>query len=144
LSALVVSLTLVGCTNTETELMPRNTEALATKTQTRIPSESNRGKIQSGLNGSIKVENSDADTNITYTFKNQSGKELTVVGGASYKLLKDNKLMEEGGVPVKDYIDLMPGEQYTDKKTFANLESGSYTIQVEWDNTIVSTEFVRK
>jgi len=111
---LVVSMIFAGCTKTKAELV-----------------------------GSVKVENLDSDTRITYTFKNQSEKRVTVIGGARYKLLSDNKIVEEGGVPIKDYIDLEPGEEYTDKKTFSNLEPGSYSIHVDWDKTMVSAKFVR-
>ncbi|MDQ0887833.1 hypothetical protein QFZ81_002921 [Paenibacillus sp. V4I9] len=104
---------------------------------------SNSNSVKSDLVGSVKVENLDSDSKVTYTFKNQSEKRVTVVGGAGYKLLRDNKIVEEGGVPVKDYIDLEPGEEYTDKKTFSNLQPGSYSIHVEWNKTIVSDNFVR-
>jgi hypothetical protein len=100
-------------------------------------------KAHSDLVGTINVENLDSATTVTYTFKNQSGKRITVIGGASYKLHRDNKLVEEGNVPVKDYIDLDPEEDYTDKKTFSNLQPGSYIIRVEWNKTIVSDDFVR-
>lgn len=105
---------------------------------------SNSNTVKSDLVGSVKVENLDSDSKVTYyTFKNQSEKRVTVVGGARYKLLRDNKIVEEGGVPVKDYIDLEPGEVYTDRKTFSNLQPGSYSIHVEWNKTIVSDNFVR-
>jgi hypothetical protein len=104
---------------------------------------SNSNSVKSDLVGSVKVENLDSDSKVTYTFRNQSEKRVTVVGGARYKLLRDNKIVEEGGVPVKDYIDLEPGEEYTDKKTFSNLQPGSYSIHVEWNKTIVSDNFVR-
>lgn len=107
------------------------------------PSDSNSNTNQSDLVGSVKVENLGTDTKITYTFINQSEHKVTVIGGARYKLLKDNNIIEEGGVPIKDYIDLEPGEDYSDKKTFSNLEPGSYNILVDWDETIVSSEFVR-
>ncbi|MDQ8738055.1 hypothetical protein [Paenibacillus sp. LHD-38] len=89
------------------------------------------------------MENLGTDTKITYTFKNQSEKKVTVIGGASYKLLKDNKAVDKGGVPIKDYLDLEPGQDYTDIKIFSILEPGSYTINVDWNNTIVSAEFVQ-
>lgn len=94
------------------------------------PSDSNSNTNQSDLVGSVKVENLGTDTKITYTFINQSEHKVTVIGGARarYKLLKDNNIIEEGGVPIKDYIDLEPS---------------SYNILVDWDETIVSSEFVR-
>lgn len=98
---------------------------------------------QSDLVGSVKVENLGPDTKIDYTFKNQSEKTVTVIGGARYKLLKDNQVVDEGGVPIKDYIDLEPGQDYSDVKTFSKLEPGAYTIHVEWNKTIISAEFVR-
>lgn len=58
-------------------------------------------------------------------------------------MLKDNKIVDEGGVPIKDYLDLEPGQDYTDIKTFSKLEPGSYTIHVDWNKTIVSAEFVQ-
>lgn len=124
---LVICIILSGCTraNTESE-----------------PSDSNSITNQSDLVGSVKVENLGSDTKVTYTFKNQSDKVVTVIGGARYKLLKDNQVVDEGGVPIKDYIDLEPGQEYTDRKTFSKLEPGSYTVHVDWDKTIVSAEFV--
>lgn len=99
-------------------------------------------KTHSDLVGIVNVETLDSTTTVTYTFKNQSGKRETVLGGASYKLRRDNKSVEEGNVPVKDYIDLDPGEDYTDIKIFSNLQPGSYCIQVEWNKTVVSNNFV--
>ncbi|MBU5350083.1 hypothetical protein [Paenibacillus lautus] len=107
------------------------------------PSESNSNTNQTDLVGSVKVEHIGSDTKITYTFKNQSEKIVTVIGGARYKLLKDNKVVDESGVPIKDFIDLEPGQDYTDIKTFPKLEPGSYRILVDWNKTIVSAEFVR-
>lgn len=95
------------------------------------------------LVGSIKVESLGTDTKITYTFKNQSENKVTVIGGARYKLLRDNREVDEGGVPIIDYLDLEPDQEYTDSKTFTKLEPGSYKIHVEWDKTIVSAEFVQ-
>ncbi|MEK4510895.1 hypothetical protein EJP82_14045 [Paenibacillus anaericanus] len=115
---LVMATIFTGCAKTTTESLP-------------------------DLVGSIKVVNIDSDTTITYTFKNQSDKKVTVIGGASYKLLMNDQLAEEGGVPIKDYIELEPGKEYTDTKTFSNLEPGSYTIYVDWDKTIVSAKFDR-
>ncbi|WP_379242611.1 hypothetical protein [Paenibacillus sp. GCM10028914] len=97
--------------------------------------------VQSDLVGTVKVEDSDSDTIVTYTFKNESKKDVTVIGGARYELVKDNKVVEEGGVPIKDYLTLEQGQEYTDKKTFSNLKSGSYRIDVEWNNTIVTAKF---
>lgn len=127
---LVVCLIFPGCTKSNVEQEPIHTEPLATN-------------ISTNLVGSVKVENLGIDTKITYTFKNQSEKKVTVIGGARYKLLKDNKEVDEGGVPIKDYLDLEPGQHYTDIKTFSKLEPGSYTIHVEWNKTIVSAEFVQ-
>ncbi|MZQ83035.1 hypothetical protein GQF01_13055 [Paenibacillus sp. 5J-6] len=110
---------------------------------TKSNTEQERNLSQSDLVGSIKVESLGIDTKITYTFKNQSEKKVTVIGGARYKLLKDNKEVDVGTVPIKDYLDLEPGQDYTDRKTFSNLEPGSYTVHVEWNKTIVSAEFVQ-
>jgi hypothetical protein len=140
---LVVSLIFAGCTKIKTESVSIHTESSGTNTSTSKPSDSNSNTIQSDLVGSVKVENLESDTKITYSFKNQSEKEVTVIGGARYKLLRDNKIVEEGGVPIKDYIGLEPGEEYTDKKTFSNLEPGSYSIYVYWDKTMISAKFVR-
>lgn len=140
---LVVCMIFAGCTKANTESEPIPTEPSATNTSTNEPSDSNSNTNQSDLVGSVKVENLGSDTKITYTFKNQSEKMVTVIGGARYKLLKDKKVVDEGGVPIKDYIDLEPGQDYTDIKTFSKLEPGSYTIHVDWNKTIVSAEFVR-
>jgi uncharacterized lipoprotein YehR (DUF1307 family) len=138
---LVVCMIFAGCTKSNTESEPIHTEPSATNTST--PSDSNSNTNQSDLVGSVKVENLGTDTKITYTYKNQSEKKVTVIGGARYKLLKDNKVVDEGGVPIKDYLDLEPGQDYTDIKTFSKLEPGSYTIHVDWNKTIVSAEFVQ-
>ncbi|NIK72494.1 flagellar biosynthesis component FlhA [Paenibacillus sp. BK720] len=140
---LVVCMIFAGCTKANTESEPINTELSATNISTNEPSDSNSNTNQSDLVGSVKVENLGSDTKITYTFKNQSEKMVTVIGGARYKLLKDNNVVDEGGVPIKDYIDLEPGQDYTDEKTFLKLEPGSYTIHVDWNKTIISAEFVR-
>lgn len=140
---LVVCMIFAGCTKANTESEPIPTEPSATNTSTNEPSDSNSNTNQSDLVGSVKVENLGSYTKITYTFKNQSEKMVTVIGGARYKLLKDKKVVDEGGVPIKDYIDLEPGQDYTDIKTFSKLEPGSYTIHVDWNKTIVSAEFVR-
>ncbi|OME92277.1 MULTISPECIES: hypothetical protein [Paenibacillus] len=141
--ALVVCMFFAGCTKANTESEPIQTQPSATNTSTNEPSDSNSNTNQSDLVGSVKVENKGSDTKITYTFKNQSEKMVTVIGGARYKLLKDNKVVDEGGVPIKDYIDLEPGQDYTDIKKFSKLEPGSYRILVDWNKTIVSAEFVR-
>ena len=143
LLVLIVCVIFAGCTKANTESEPIHTEPSATSTITNKPSDSNSNANQTDLVGSVRVENLGSDTKITYTFKNQSDKVVTVIGGARYKLLKDNKVVDEGGVPIKDYIDLEPGEDYTDRKTFSKLEPGSYTIHVDWNKTIVSAEFVR-
>ncbi|WP_339313039.1 hypothetical protein [Paenibacillus sp. FSL M7-0896] len=139
---LVVGIILAGCTKTNTESEITHTEPLATNTSTNTPSDANSNTNQSDVTGSVKVDNSGSETNVTYTFKNQSDKVVTVVGGARYKLLKDNQVADEGRVPIKDYIDLESGQEYTDSKTFLNLEPGSYTVLIEWNKTIVSSEFV--
>ncbi|MGO4272835.1 hypothetical protein AB4Z22_23850 [Paenibacillus sp. TAF58] len=115
---IVVSIIFVGCTKSQTT-------------------------VKSDLVGTVKVDDSDTDTIVIYTFKNESKKDVTIIGGARYKMVKDNKDVEEGGVPIKDYITLEPGQDYTDKKTFSNLKSGSYSIDVEWNNTIVTAKFSR-
>lgn len=140
---LVVCMIFAGCTKANTESEPIHTEPSATNTSTNELSESNSNTNQSDLVGSVKVENIGSDTKITYTFKNQSEKKVTVIGGARYKLLKDNKVVDEGWVPIKDYIDLESGQEYTDLKTFLKLEPGSYRIHVDWNKTILSAEFVR-
>ncbi|WP_458122973.1 hypothetical protein [Paenibacillus sp. Z3-2] len=71
------------------------------------------------------------NTEIIYTFKNNSKKIVNVIGGAGYRLIKNNKVVDEGGVPTKDYIDLEPNQDYTDIKTFSKLEPGSYTCGME-------------
>lgn len=140
---LVECMILAGCTTSTTESEPIHTVPTDSKTSTNKPTASNSITNQSELVGSVKVENVGADTKIIYTFKNQSEKKVTVVGGASYKLLKDNKVVDEGGVAIKDYIDLEPGKDYTDIKIFSKLEPGSYTINVDWNNTDVSAEFLQ-
>ncbi|WP_419873376.1 hypothetical protein [Candidatus Pristimantibacillus sp. PTI5] len=143
LLVLVVCMILAGCTKSNTESEPIHTEPSAANTPTNKPSESNSNTNQSDLVGSVELENLGTDTKITYTFKNQSETKVTVIGGASYKLLKDNKAVDEGGVPIKDYLDLEPGQEYTDIKIFSKLEPGSYTINVDWNNTLVSAEFIQ-
>lgn len=139
---LVLCIILAGCTKEHTESEPIHTEPSATNTSTNKPSDSNSITNQSDLVGSVKVENLGSDTKVTYTFKNQSDKVVTVIGGANHKLLKDNQVVDEGGVPIMDYIDLEPSQEYTDSKTFSKLEPGSYTILVDWNKTNVSAEFV--
>lgn len=90
---LVMATIFTGCAKTTTESLP-------------------------DLVGSIKVVNIDSDTTITYTFKNQSDKKVTVIGGASYKLLMNDQLAEEGGVPIKDYIELEPEKSTPIQKRF--------------------------
>lgn len=137
----VICIVLAGCTkaNTESESVPPAPSA--TDTSTNKPTDSNKSN-PSDLVGSVNVVNSGSDTKVTYTFHNQSDKVVTVIGGARYKLFKDNQVVEEGGVPIKDYIDLEPGQEYTDTKTFSKLTPGSYTIFVDWNKTNVSAEFV--
>lgn len=96
------------------------------------------------LKGSVRIDNIGSDTIVNYTFTNQSEKTITVIGGAKYILLKDNKVVEEGSVPIKDYIDLEVGEDYKDKKIFMNLQPGSYRIQVSWNKTTAFAEFTVK
>jgi hypothetical protein len=95
------------------------------------------------LQGSIHVDNGDSSTRVTYTYLNPSQKLITVIGGASYTLYQDNKAVEKGGVPVKDYIDLEPGKAYSDSKTFTNLPKGNYLIEIVWDKTKVKATFNR-
>lgn len=139
---LVICIVLAGCTkaNTESESVPPVSST--TDTPTNKPTDSNNSTNPSDLVGSVNVVNSGSDTKVTYTFHNQSDKVVTVIGGARYKLLKDNQVVEEGGVPIKDYIDLEPGQEYTDSKIFSKLTPGSYTIFVDWNKTNVSAEFM--
>lgn len=140
---LVVCMILAGCTKENTESEPIHTEPVATNIFKKEPSGPNSNTNQSNLVGSLKIENVGSDTKIMYTFKNQSKKIVNVIGGARYRLIKNNKVVDEGGVPTKDYIDLEPAQDYTDIKTFSKLEPGSYTIHVEWNKTVVYAEFVR-
>ncbi|WP_340398618.1 hypothetical protein [Paenibacillus sp. FSL H8-0079] len=135
---LVVCMIFAGCTKENME-----SEPIATNILKKEPLGPNRNTNQSNLVGSVKVENVGSDTNVMYTFKNQSEKIVNVIGGARYRLIKNNKEVDEGVVPTKDYIDLEPGQDYTDIKTFSKLKPGSYTIHVEWNKTIVSAEFVQ-
>ncbi|QHW31774.1 hypothetical protein GZH47_13615 [Paenibacillus rhizovicinus] len=97
-----------------------------------------------GLQGSVKVDDAKGqDTKVTYVFVNRSKETITVVGGARYTLERDHETYKAGSVPVKDYIDLHPGEIYSDSVTFADLPAGSYTITVEWDNIKAVAEFSR-
>lgn len=136
-------LVFAGCSETITENLPvpAHEEPLETNTPPKKPSDSNKAIIAMGLQGSVKVEIIGIDTNALYTFKNQSEETITVIWGASYTLQKDNKVVEKGSVPIKDYIDLKPGEEYKDTKIFKNLQPGSYTIQVEWNNSVATCEF---
>jgi hypothetical protein len=137
------SLIFTGCSETKTVNLSVPDELLETNTLPKKPSDLNHEIVASDLLGSVKVENLGEDSIVTYTFKNQSKKTVTVIGGARYKLLKDDKIVKEGSVPIKDFIDLEPGEEYADEKTFANLEAGTYGLQVEWNNTMAATNFIR-
>lgn len=97
-----------------------------------------------GLIGLVSVDHSGSDTTVNYTYKNISEKTIHVVGGAKYSLLENNKVLEEGSVPIKDYIDLAEGEEYKDSKVFKGLQPGAYTIQVKWSETTVSADFTVK
>lgn len=108
-----------------------------------IIAEWSNSRANSDLVGSIQTENVGPDFKVSYSFENISDKTVTVIGGAKYKLQKNNVIVEEGWVPVKDYIDLAPGEVYADKKIFQNLQPGTYTVHVEWHNTKVSDKFTR-
>ncbi|KRF05523.1 hypothetical protein ASG89_20560 [Paenibacillus sp. Soil766] len=103
--------------------------------------DSNNEIAAADLMGSVKVDNLGKHAVVTYRFTNQSKKTITIVGGARYKLLKNNKVIEEGSVPIKDYIDLKPGEVYEDTKSFSDLK-GAYSVQVEWGKTVVTADFV--
>lgn len=139
------SLVFTGCTETETEKMSVPSQKLSeTNTPSKEPLEPKNNEIAATvLQGSVKVDNVGTDTTVNYTFKNISKEPIMVVGGARYTLLKDKKEVEKGGVPVKDYIDLNPREEYKASKTFTNLQAGSFTIQVEWNKTVVTAEFIR-
>ncbi|KGE17655.1 hypothetical protein [Paenibacillus wynnii] len=97
--------------------------------------------VSTGLQGNVDIKVEGTETIVFYTFKNKSKETITVIGGARYKLLKDNNLIEKGGVPIKDYLNLEPEEEYKDKKIFNNLQSGSYLIIVEWNETVVTYDF---
>lgn len=112
------------------------------ETPSKSPTQ-NKSPVQSDLIGTVKVESIGTETKVSYTFKNQSNKMVTVIGGASYKLLRDQEVIDEGSVPVKDYIDLEPGGEYTDGKTFVNLQAGSYQVQVEWNKTTATADFIK-
>lgn len=139
------SLLFAGCSEIETEKLPVPSQQLSeTNTSSKEPLETKKDEIVSSvLHSSVKVDNVGTDTTVNYTFKNISKEPIVIVGGARYTLLKDKKEVEKGGVPVKDYIDLKPGEEYKASKTFKNLQPGSYTIQVEWNKTVVTSEFIR-
>ncbi|RAP77326.1 hypothetical protein [Paenibacillus montanisoli] len=94
-----------------------------------------------GLQGSIAIEHEGPHTTAIYTFINSSDEQITVIGGARYILMKDDQVAEKGSVPIKDYLDLQPGEEYIDKKTFSNLQAGSYTVQVEWNQVVATSAF---
>ncbi|MDQ8738317.1 hypothetical protein [Paenibacillus sp. LHD-38] len=131
-----------GCSETKTEYpVPAQEEPSEANAPPKKPSDSNNAIVTTGLQGSVKVEIVGTDTKASYTFKNQSEETITVIGGARYTLQKDNKVVEKGAVPIKDYIDLKPGEEYKDTKSFKNLQPGSYTIQVEWKKTVATSEF---
>lgn len=138
----VICIVLAGCTKADTESESVPPAPSATDTSTNKPTDLNNSTNPSDLVGSVNVVNSGSDTKVTYTFHNQSDKVVTVIGGARYKLLKDNQVVEEGGVPIKDYIDLEPDQEYNDSKTFSKLEPGSYTILVDWNKTNISAEFM--
>ncbi|MCL6603156.1 MAG: hypothetical protein K6T94_09805 [Paenibacillus sp.] len=128
-----ISLVLSGCSNTN---LDNSNDTVKEET-----SHSNNESVSTGLQGNVDVKVEGTETIVFYTFKNKSKETITVIGGARYKLLKDNKLIEKGGVPIKDYLDLEPEDEYNDKKTFNNLKSGSYSIKVEWNETVVTYDF---
>ncbi|MGO4106959.1 hypothetical protein [Paenibacillus sp. YAF4_2] len=113
------------------------------ETPSKSPTQNESSSVESDLIGTVKVENIGTETKVSYTFKNQSNTKVTVIGGAHYKLLLDHEIIEEGSVPVKDYIDLEPGGEFTDGKTFVHLLAGSYQVEVEWDKTIASADFIK-
>ncbi|GAB6990008.1 hypothetical protein [Paenibacillus pini] len=139
-----VSLVFTGCSEKKESVKVISTENSAINNSNATqPSDSNNTAIQKGLVGSVNVKQVGSDTIARYTFSNQSKKQITVIGGARYILIKDNNEIEKGSVPIKDYIDLQYGQSYTDEKTFKNLEPGTYSIQVEWDHVEVTTNFTR-
>ncbi|MEO3944148.1 hypothetical protein [Gorillibacterium sp. CAU 1737] len=99
--------------------------------------------IQEGvLQGTASVEKDGAKTTIEYSFENTSSIKVTIFGGATYQLVRDQKVIEEGSVPVADYISLNPGEKYKDRVTFSDLEPGSYRVDINWNKGKIATEFV--
>lgn len=96
------------------------------------------------LEGTVKVETIGSNVKVIYTFKNQTEHPLHVVGGAKYTLQKGKAIVEEGAVPIKDYIDLAQGEAYTDSKTFKNLKPGTYSLRVEWSDAVGAATFTVK
>ncbi|MBP2002255.1 hypothetical protein J2Z69_003327 [Paenibacillus shirakamiensis] len=104
----------------------------------------NRERIdssKSSLLGKVTIERSGKNTEVNYTFLNEGSNKVGIIGGASYKLYKNDRLLEEGAVPIKDYIDLKPEETYADKKVFINLLPGTYRVEVRWDNTMAVGNF---
>lgn len=136
---LAAVLLFAGCAKAETDNAENkeNAEGAA-----RITSSADAAESDGRLQGSVQVERDGSRADVSYAFTNQGDRMTSVIGGAKYTLEKDQRTLETGGVPVKDYVDLQPGETYADSKAFANLEPGAYTIRIEWDDVETSADFV--
>lgn len=134
LCALSTTLLSTGCSKTE---------VVPPESSTKPALSSPKVEIATAMLGTATVNNEDKDTKVTYTFKNQSNETITVIGGAKYTLLMDHTVIENGAVAIKDYLDLEPGQSYTDSKTFINLPKGDYLIEVVWNKTKVTAAFNR-
>lgn len=133
LGVLSSALLLTGCS--KTEVIPES----STKPVVSSPKE----VVVTAMQASATVDNGDKETKVTYTFTNQSKETITVIGGAKYTLMKDQTVIEQGAVAIKDYLDLEPGQSYTDSKIFTNLPKGDYLIEVMWNKTKVTAVFNR-
>jgi hypothetical protein len=134
LGVLSTSLLLVGCSKNEGTPPEISTIPVVSTPQ---------GVILPAMQGTVTVNKGVTETKVTYTFTNQTKEKITVIGGAKYTLLKDNTLFEQGAVAIKDYLDLEPGQSYTDSKTFMNLPKGDYHVEVMWNKTKVTATFNR-
>lgn len=134
LTVLGTSLILVGCSKSEVTPPESSTTPVVSTPKEVIPST---------MRGTAMVDKGVQETKVTYTFTNQSKEKITVIGGAKYTLLKDHTLFEQGAVAIKDYLDLEPGQSYTDSKTFTNLPQGDYLIEVTWNKTKATAAFNR-
>ncbi|KRE65612.1 hypothetical protein [Paenibacillus sp. Soil750] len=134
LGVLSISILLAGCS--KSEVTPPES---STKPVFSTPKE----VILPVMHGIVTVDNGLKETKVTYTFTNQTKDKITVIGGAKYSLLKDQAVFEHGAVAIKDYLDLEPGQSYTDSKSFTNLPQGDYLIEVTWNKTKATAAFNR-